>query len=1118
MVSSLGADGNVLADCPERLRAGRKGAKTICQALACLVLVFTFSAFSSAGMAQDLSIGVLAPLGTKEAVARWQPTVDFLNARIKEATFKLVAYTDPGAMAKAARTGAFQYAITNPASYVEMEVDAGATKHLSLVNEWKGQPLIRFGSVIFTRKDEGDVLTLQDLRGKSLMAVGEHAFGGWEIVRQEFLQQDLQPDTYLGSLSFANFSQPAVVRAVRDGKVDAGVVRTGVLEQMAADLEINLNDFHVVAPRVDVGFPLLHSTELYPEWYFAALPSAPDDLTGAIINDLLAIDPQSAPAQQGAYYGWCLPLSDQPVHLLLKALHVPPYRNFGGLTFWQVVMTRGDRLIAVLIGLAALIATLLLALRRIRRLAAERADVIRARESELNFRTRARDQHAIVSITDSQGVITWVNDKFVEISGYSREELLGETHRILKSGAHDAAFYDDMWSTLTSGRAWHGEIQDRRKDGTFYWVQSTIVPHLDDTGKPFEYIAMRTDITEAKLAQTQLQLKQFFNLVRDEVYMFLPDTFEVSYSNMAAQKVLGLTAAEIDGRSIVEVIPNLSTDQRRDDLHALADGTRDAILCEMERTHGDGSIAWLECNIQFVRPEGISPRYVATIRNISKRKQAEATARQLGATLDHIPDQIFMFWPETKRFFYANETAKRRLGLSDAQLFEMTPSDIKGGLSVEECDAVLAPMIAGKTSQTTFVKKTTRDDGSFRATEYEIHHVAPDGDWPRFIAILRDATERERSFDEVRQLTESLDLIKNEVYVFWPDTFELIYVNDAATARTGRRADNWRGKKTNDFLSAKQQDVLQKRCAALIDGPFKQSLFEAMDRHGVPLEIYLHLIEPVGERPRFVAIYRDISEQKKADKAKTEFISTVSHELRTPLTSIKGALGLVLAGAGGELTTKQKSLLSIAHKNSDRLVGLINDILDIDKIEAGKMDFTMQPVDLGQLVTHAIAANGGYGAKYGVSYVTAAIDAPVLVNGNMDRLMQVMDNLLSNAAKFSRPGGQIEIAVTKQESHARISVTDHGDGVPEAARATLFDKFTQADSSDVREKGGSGLGLSITKAIVERHGGSLGFTTAVGVGSTFFFDLPNLISEVKATPTSDDGSSSQVSANCGDGK
>ena len=239
-----------------------------------------------------------------------------------------------------------------------------------------------------------------------------------------------------------------------------------------------------------------------------------------------------------------------------------------------------------------------------------------------------------------------------------------------------------------------------------------------------------------------------------------------------------------------------------------------------------------------------------------------------------------------------------------------------------------------------------------------------------------------------------------------------------------------------------------------------------------------------------MAIYRDITERKVADRAKAEFISTVSHELRTPLTSIKGALSLIEAGAGGNLPAETATLVSLANRNCDRLVLLINDLLDLDRLSSGEIHLKMEPLRLADLVREAIEANRGYGEEFGVRFDATHLEDSAVVRGDRMRLRQVLDNLMSNAAKFSNRDDRVELSVSREDDVAVISVRDYGVGIPEDARDRIFERFTQADSSDQRQKGGTGLGLNIARSIIGLHRGEISFTSRLGEGTEFFVRLP----------------------------
>ncbi|WP_339118725.1 GAF domain-containing sensor histidine kinase [Halomonas sp. BMC6] len=231
-------------------------------------------------------------------------------------------------------------------------------------------------------------------------------------------------------------------------------------------------------------------------------------------------------------------------------------------------------------------------------------------------------------------------------------------------------------------------------------------------------------------------------------------------------------------------------------------------------------------------------------------------------------------------------------------------------------------------------------------------------------------------------------------------------------------------------------------------------------------------------------------ERQRVDALKSEFVSTVSHELRTPLTAITGGLKLVLGGATGELPESTHKMLSMALKNGERLALLINDLLDVEKLLAGQLNFICHPRELGVLLNAALQENQPYAEQYGVTLRLEALSKERFINVDALRFQQVMANLLSNAAKFSRLNGDVVIFCDECDKDVRINIKDSGCGIPEEFRARIFQKFSQADASDRRVKGGTGLGLSISKAITEQMGGTIGFQSTEGEGSTFYVTFP----------------------------
>jgi signal transduction histidine kinase len=236
------------------------------------------------------------------------------------------------------------------------------------------------------------------------------------------------------------------------------------------------------------------------------------------------------------------------------------------------------------------------------------------------------------------------------------------------------------------------------------------------------------------------------------------------------------------------------------------------------------------------------------------------------------------------------------------------------------------------------------------------------------------------------------------------------------------------------------------------------------------------------------AIFQDVTKRREVDRMKNEFISVVSHELRTPLTSIRGSLGLLAGGALRKEPDKADRMLDIALKNTERLVRLINDILDIEKIESGKISLDIQPIDAADLVMQAAATMH---AMAEANHVRLDIRPAVgTVYADRDRMLQTLTNLLSNAIKFSKAENRVSLLAEKRGAGLLIRVRDQGRGIPAHKLQSIFERFQQVDASDSREKGGTGLGLAICRSIVQQHGGAIWVDSAEGKGSEFFVLLP----------------------------
>ncbi|HEY9909231.1 MAG TPA: ATP-binding protein, partial [Thermosynechococcaceae cyanobacterium] len=434
----------------------------------------------------------------------------------------------------------------------------------------------------------------------------------------------------------------------------------------------------------------------------------------------------------------------------------------------------------------------------------------------------------------------------------------------------------------------------------------------------------------------------------------------------------------------------------------------------------------------------------------------------------------------------ATGTILHRLGRSVSEL--LGSSAFEGYAHIPALAVDLRQALAGDT----FVSSI-----EFGGYVFEVRYcprVDADGTMQGVICVATDVTEQRQAEEALRQseILRRSEAKNRALLNAIPDAIFRIHRDGTYLDCKLSKMDSSHsmvvvGKRVTEVLpeGLAQQFMLHLKLALQTNQP---QVFDYQLTHDREIDYEVRLV--VDGADEVWAIVRDISERKKVERLKNEFVSTVSHELRTPLTSIRGSLGLLMGGVVGALPPEAYELVDIASKNSERLILLINDILDIEKIESGTMSFVLQPAPLMPLVEQAIAANWAYAEQFDVTLSLTQTLPEAQVNVDSQRLLQVFTNLLSNAAKFSPTGGTVEVSVTQHNHGFRVSVSDRGCGIPEAFRDRIFQKFAQADSSDARQKGGTGLGLSIARAIVERLNGQLGFTTEVGVGTTFYCDLP----------------------------
>ncbi|MDP2035475.1 MAG: PAS domain S-box protein [Polaromonas sp.] len=581
--------------------------------------------------------------------------------------------------------------------------------------------------------------------------------------------------------------------------------------------------------------------------------------------------------------------------------------------------------------------------------------------------------------------------------------------------------------------------------------------------------------------------------------------------NSAFCQMLGYSEAEMLARTVQDIThpDDIEWDvlQRK---RALA-GEIETYNWEKRYIHKSGRIVWGHLTCSLVRDADRKPlHFISQVQDITERKEAERTLRESEErfrALTELSSDWFWQQDENFRFVPVPGEASRLTAMSRDALGK-TPWELN---HVDMDESVWAAHKAQLARHEVF-----RDmEISLLGRKGNIRYISISGE-PIFDAsgrfagyhgTGRDTTEMHRVSSALRASEQQLREITDTVpalIAYVDKTQRFRFHNRAYEEGFGLSHDQIDGKTLLEVMGEAFYESLRGRVEEVLSGypvVYERTQLTARgDHRDYVVNYFPRYGDEDGQVIGFYSLASDVTELKRIDRMKSEFVSTVSHELRTPLTSIRGSLGLISGGVAGVLPDAAKNLIAIASNNCERLIRLINDILDIEKIESGKMGLNVQPTDLGPLLAQVLAANSHYGASQAVPLKLEMPDGALVVRADSDRLVQVITNLLSNAMKFSPPDTPVDVRLLRAAgSRVRVEVRDRGPGIPEEFRKRIFQKFSQADSSDTRAKGGTGLGLNISRAIIERLGGSIGFDTEAGVGTTFFFELPEWTAPATAT-------------------
>ncbi|TDH38123.1 PAS domain S-box protein [Pseudohoeflea suaedae] len=581
--------------------------------------------------------------------------------------------------------------------------------------------------------------------------------------------------------------------------------------------------------------------------------------------------------------------------------------------------------------------------------------------------------------------------------------------------------------------------------------------------------------------------------------MLLDEERNILSANRAAEHIFARSDKRLVGTPLSKVIGG----DLKFDLGGHANALR--------RTRsGEGVDLYIELQINPWKDMDGASRYTALIRDVTSEEVAKQALteneRRWNAALEGSEIGVFDI-DLTTGISVVSKTWKLMLGFSadeeiDAQSEWQSRIHPDDRPTVEAADRAC---IEGSSQRSVSEYRIRRVDGDWiwLRSDTEVTERSDDGTALRMIGTQTNITELRKTMDALQRSEERFrTAIHNAPVGMAMASLDRRWmeVNQALCHLLGYRPDELIGKDARDFIHVEDIDPDDARPRQLADGAINsyQREMRMLHKNGrlvwVLVSVSMASDLETGSR-YFITQFQDLTEIKEAEQLKTEFVATVSHELRTPLTSIRGSLGLVLGAMKEDLPANVTRLLSIAHSNCERLVLLINDILDLEKISNGKMRFDKRKESIADIVQQAFEANQGYADAHEVIQELAMPLPKTIVNVDLARLHQVFANLLSNAAKFSPAGSTVRVSAQAIDGGVKVMIADQGPGIPPEFRDKIFSRFSQADGSATRAKGGTGLGLHISKQIVEQMDGEIGFDATPGEGSTFWITLPAVDTE-----------------------